>query len=365
MNKFIALSLVLTNTIFVYANDVKLENTRQKYNKATTISYKSTAFYPNPDTDEITSFSVFYTIYNSKNMVFDFHSQNDDTEEFYKNGIYTEIKKSEKAYYQYENKQNQDEAMQSSRLAQYGPVALLKNKWKYIDDISADGKLQSHYSFIEDEHEYNGKIVKTVFHLYIAPDNSVSKFERKSYVDNKLGQTVTYKFSNYTFSNKKESFNYSLPKDYSLKYFERIEQLKPIKENTEAPLFEAIDINGNKVSLNTFPAEKKLILFSATNCGASKVVNDYLCQPNYALSKNISLINIFGSDSKENVIKYFRNKSANNTIITNRKDLETEYGISGYPILYMVNKEGIIAKVADGSDQVISLLKELNKGANK
>ena len=365
MNKFIALSLALTNTVFAYANDVKLENTRQKYNNTASISYKATAFYPNPDTGEITSFSIFYTIYNPKNKAFDFHSQNDDTEELYKNGIYTEIKKSEKAYYQYENKQNQDEAMLSSRLAQYGPVALLKHKWKYIDDISADAKLQSHYSFIEDEHEYNGKTVKTVFHLYIAPDNSVSKFERKSYVDNKLGQTVTYKFSNYTFLNKKESFNYSLPKDYSLKYFERIEQLKPLKENTEPPLFEALDINGNKVSLNTFPAEKKLLLFSSTNCGASKVVNDYISRPDYTLDNNITLVNIFGSDSKENVVKYFRNKSVNSTIIPNRKDLETEYGISGYPVLYIVNKEGIIAKVADGSDQVISLLKELNKAKNK
>ncbi|MCT4010891.1 hypothetical protein HZQ24_00850 [Elizabethkingia anophelis] len=365
MSKFITLSFALVSTAFVYANDIKLENTRQKYNKAAYISYKATAFYPNPDTDEITSFSVFYTIYNPKNMAFDFHSQNDDSEKIYKNGIYTEVKKSEKAYYRYENKQNQDEALRSSHLAQYGPVALLKHKWKYIDDISTDAKLESHYSFIEDEHEYNGKIVKTVFHLYIAPDNSVSKFERKSYVDNKLGQTVTYKYSNYTFSNKKESFKYFFPKDYSLKYFERIEQLKPLKENTGAPLFEAIDINGNKVYLNTFPTEKKLLLFSSTNCGASKVVTDYISQPDYVLNNNITLINIFGSDSVENVTKYFRNKQANNIIITNRKDIETEYGISGYPVLYIVNKEGIIAKVADGSDQVISLLKELNKITNK
>lgn len=106
MSKFITLSFALVSTAFVYANDIKLENTRQKYNSATSISYRSTAFYPNPDTDEITTSSVFYTIYNLKNMAFDFHSQNDDTEEIYKNGIYTEIKKSEKAYYQYENKQN-------------------------------------------------------------------------------------------------------------------------------------------------------------------------------------------------------------------------------------------------------------------
>ncbi|WP_411897594.1 TlpA family protein disulfide reductase [Elizabethkingia occulta] len=365
MSKFITLSFALVSTAFVYANDIKLENTRQKYNSATSISYRSTAFYPNPDTDEITTSSVFYTIYNLKNMAFDFHSQNDDTEEIYKNGIYTEIKKSEKAYYQYENKQNQDEAMQSSRLAQYGPVALLKHKWKHIEDISADEKLQSHYSFIEDEHEYKGKIIKTIFHLYITPDNSISKFERKSYVDNKLGQTVTYIFSNYTFSNKKEPFNYFLPRNYSLKYFERIEQLKPLKENTGAPLFEAIDINGNKVYLNTFPTESKLLLFSSTNCGASKVVNDYVSQADYALNNNITLINIFSSDSVENVTKYFRNKQANNIIITNRKDLETGYGISGYPVLYMIDKEGIITKVADGSDQVISLLKEVSRATNK
>jgi len=359
MTKFIITLFAFLNTLFVFANNEKLEKTREKYVKAKAISYKATAFYPNPDTDEITSFSTYYTIYNSNVNKYDFYSKSENQEELYKNDIYTEINHSEKAYYQYENKLNQIEEMKSFRLSLYGPISLLNYHWNFVNDTIINEKKLSHYSFLESENKFENKTIKVEFHIYISLDYCISKFERKSYVDNKLGQTVTYKFDDYKFSNKKRNFNYSLPENYSLKYFERIENLQPLAENTKAPFFEAIDIIGNKISTENLIG-KTLFLFSSTNCGYSKMVNDFINDTNFRLSNDIKLINFYGSDFKENAIRISKKHTQNYPIIADRKDIEKEYGVSGYPLLYFINEDGIITETIDGTDKILPFLKKLN-----
>ena len=359
MTKFIITLFAFFNTLFLFANNEKLEKTTEKYNKAKVISYTATAFYPNPDTDEITSFSTHHTIYNLPNNKYDFYSKSENQEEFYKNDIYTRINHSEKAYYQYENKSNQIEEMKSFRLSLYGPISLLKHNWNFVNDKILNGTKLSHYSFVESEKKYEDKMIKIEFHIYISSDYSISQFERKSYIDNKLGQTVTYKFDDYKFSNKKSNFNYSLPENYSLKYFERVENLQPLTENTKVPVFEAIDITGNKISTENLTG-KTLLLFSSTICGYSKIVNDFINDTNFKLSNDIKLINFYGSDSKENTIRISKKYTQTYPTIADRKDIEKEYGISGYPVLYLVNENGIITETADGADKILPLLKKLN-----
>lgn len=362
MTKFTITLFVFLNTLFVFANNGKLEKTMEKYTKAKAVSYTATAFYPNPDTDEITSFSTYYTIYNLRDNEYDFYSKNENQEELYKNGIYTKINHSEKAYYQYENMSNQIEEMKSFRLSQYGPISLLKHNWNFVNDATLKGKNFSHYSFVESEKKYDDKTIKVEFHIYISSDYSIVQFERKSYLDNQLGQTVTYKFNDYTFSNKKSNFNYSLPENYSLKYFERVENLQLLAENSKAPVFEATDIAGNKISTENLTG-KTLLLFSSTNCGYSKIVSDFANDANFKLNNDIKLINFYGSDSKENAIRISKKHTQNYLIIADRKDIEKDYGISGYPVLYLVNENGIITETVDGADKILPFLKKLN--ANK
>ena len=358
MAKLIITLFAVLNSLFVFANHGKLEKAREKYREAISISYRQTAFYPNPDTDEVKSFSLYYTLFNFRDNGYDFHSNSKKQEELYHNNIYTEIKHDEKAYYQYENMQRQVEEMKSFRLSLYGPIPLLKHNWKFVNDTILEEKKLSHYSFIESENKYENKTIKIEFHIYISGDNSLSQFERKSYVDNKLGQIVTYKFDNYNFSNKKSNLIYTLPENYSLKYFERVENLQALKENTKAPNFQVIDIAGNRISLESLTG-RTLLLFSSTNCGYSKTVSDFITDENYKLDDEIKIINFYGSDSKENIIQYFKKQSKNYPIIANRKDIEKEYGISGYPVLYLVNENGIITKTIDGSDEILPFLKKL------
>lgn len=359
MKKIISIILLLFSIAQLCAQVPDLEKAKRKYFQANVISYKTTAYYPNPETDATSVFSILYTVYKPQNKDFEFYSKNETSEEFYKNNSYYEVNHTEKTVYEYENKENQNAAISSSRLRQFGPTTLLKKKWSFIDETQIDGKIHTHYSNIESINHYEGKEIKVEFHIYISRNFTISKFERKSFVDGKLGQTVTYLFSNYIFFDKTTNFKVILPTQYALKYFERQESLQPLAKNTEAQSFEAIDINGQQFSFNPKKEKQTLLLFSSTNCGYSKIISDYILSSGFNLNPKIELINIFGSDSKVNVKKYFANKEVKFPIITDQKDLEKQFGINGYPILYLVNENGIITETLDGSSQVLPFLKTL------
>ncbi len=360
MKKIISIVLLLFNIAQLCAQVPDLEKAKRKYFQANVISYKTTAYYPNPETDATSVFSVLYTVYKPQNKDFEFYSKNETSEEFYKNNFYYEVNHSEKTIYEYENKENQNAAITSSRLRQFGPTTLLKQKWSFIDETQIDGKIHSHYSNIESINHYEGKEIKVEFHIYISGNFTISKFERKSFVDGKLGQTVTYLFSNYIFLDKTTNFKVILPKDYALKYYERQDSLQPLTKNTVVQPFEAIDINGEQFSFNPKKEKQTLLLFSSTNCGYSKMISDYILSSGFKLNSQTELINIFGSDSKANVKKYFVNKEVHFTVISDRKDIEKQFGINGYPILYLINENGIIIETLDGSSQVLPFLKSLS-----
>ncbi|MBO6183826.1 MAG: redoxin domain-containing protein [Chryseobacterium sp.] len=359
MKKILSIVFLLFSIYRLYAQVPDIERAKRKYFQANVISYKTTAYYPIPETDATSVFSVLYTVYKPQNKDFEFYSKNETSEEFYKNNSYYEVNHSEKIIYEYENKDNQNEAISSSRLRQFGPTTLLKMKWSYIDDTQIDGKIHSHYSNIESINHYEGKEIKVEFHIYISGNFTISKFERKSFVDGKLGQTVTYLFSNYIFYDKTTNFKVLLPKNYALKYYERQDSLKPLAKNTEVPNFKAIDIAGKPVIFNSKKEKQTLLLFSSTHCGYSKIISDYILSPGFKLNSQTELINIFGSDSKANVKKYFVNTEMKFPVISERKDIEKQFGINGYPMLYLIDENGIITETLDGSSQILPFLKSL------
>lgn len=359
MKKILSFIVLILSITQFSAQVPDLERAKRKYFQANVVSYKTTASYPNPETGNVSNFNVLYTIYKPQSRDFEFYSKNETSEEFYKNGSYYEVKHSEKTIYEYENKDNQNKAISSSRLRQFGPTTLLKKKWSYIEDTQIDGKIHSHYSNIESISHYEGKEIKVEFHIYISGNFTISKFERKSFVDGNLGQTVTYLFSNYIFFDKTTNFKVILPKDYALKYYERQDSLQPLVKNTEISSFKAVDFNGKTIAFDSKKEKQTLLLFSSTKCGYSKIITDYILSSGFKLNPQIELINIFGSDSKANVTKYFVNKEVSFPVIPERKDLEQRFGINGYPILYLINENGMITETLDGSSQILPFLKSL------
>ncbi len=356
MNKVLITFLIILNSSFLFGNNVKLEKARQKYDSYKSIAYKTIAQYPNPETEEVTSFDVFYIVNNYKTKSFEFYSKTDNSEEFYEKGDYSNVNNAEKSIFKYEKKKNQASAIQNSRLVQYGPTFLLKYNWKYEDEIEVNKEVQSHYSFLAETNQYEGKTIKAEFHIYITQNYTISKFERKSYVDNVLGQTITFQFSNYNFSKKEIKLKSTLPKNYALKYYERSE-IKPLEKGIKAPAFNVKDITNIEFSSQNFVGHKTLFLFSSTSCGASKIVFDYLNSEDFKIPNNLKFANAYASDKKESVEKYFKNKTSNFPIIVAHKEIETKYQISGYPVLYLINEKAEIAEIYDGYVDIIKFLK--------
>lgn len=355
MNRFLISLIVLLNFSFLFAKN-DLEKTREIFNKYKSVSYVLTAFYPNPETDEVSTFKTYYIVNNYKNEKFDFYSRSENSEEIFKNGIYTKVNNQEKTVSQYEQKENQKNAINNSRLVLYGPTFVLKHNWKYENDIIIKGVNYSRYSFIESVTKYEEKSIKVEFNIFISPKNLISKLERKSYVDNKLGQTVTFEYSDYKFSKKEINFNVPSKEKYALIYFER-NNLNPLEVFTKAPSFVAKDLQNNEISDKYFINKNTLLLFSGTNCGASIEISNFINNENFNLSKGLNLINFYATDNKDIVNKFFKTRTQNFPIIADKKEIEKDYQVSGYPVLYLIDDKGIIIKSLQGLEPIMEYLK--------
>lgn len=227
MKKIGRIILLLLSITQLCAQVPDLEKAKRKYFQANVISYKETASYSNPETNQMSVTNVLYTIYKPQNKDFEFYCKNENSEEFYKNGLYYNVNHTEKTIYEYENKSNQNVAISSSRLRQFGPTTLLKKKWTFIDETQIDGKIHTHYSNVESINDDDGKQVRVELHIYVSGNFNLTKFERISFVNGKPRETITYLFSNYIFYDKTTNLKVLLPKNYALKYFERQDSFQP------------------------------------------------------------------------------------------------------------------------------------------
>ena len=188
MTKILRIVILLLGITQISAQVPDLEKAKRKYFQANVISYKTTAYYPNPETDGTSVLNISYTVYKPQSRDFEFYSKNEISEEFYKNNAYYEVNHAEKTIYEYENKDNQDEAISSSRLRQFGPTTLLKKKWSFIDETQVDGKTHSHYSNIESISHYEGKEIKIEFHIYVSGNFTIRNLKEKVLLMENLGK---------------------------------------------------------------------------------------------------------------------------------------------------------------------------------
>ena len=82
MKKIISIFLLLFNIAKLCAQVPDLEKAKRKYFQANVISYKTTAYYPNPETDATFVFSVLYTVYKPQNKDFEFFIRLDTCDVF-------------------------------------------------------------------------------------------------------------------------------------------------------------------------------------------------------------------------------------------------------------------------------------------
>lgn len=352
--------LIWTLLLFAVSHsDDRLERARQHYSSAHSISYQQTAYYPIPDVDIVDSAEMSVLILTPGQSEYQFRVTRGEVDEVYQDGVFSEVRHTEKAYYRYENPENQKNYLSTSNLSKYGPVALLKHQWDYVNDTLLQGQSHAHFMRVEKAWEYEGKQIVVEHHIFLSPSDLLIRFERRNHVDGVLTQTVTYRYGDYRFDEDVLSANASAPERYSLKYFERADKLKALEKGAKAPDFEAIDTRTNAVSFGKAPRKQTLLLFGSITCGYSQLVIDHISQTGFRLKEEVDMFTFLGSDSQDRAIKYLDRFPLAGSVIADRRDIETAYGIAGYPILYLVDQNGIVVESLAGSEGIVEFIDEL------
>ncbi|WP_111672709.1 TlpA family protein disulfide reductase [Algoriphagus litoralis] len=336
-----------------------LQKAREKFDNASSISFHQTGYYPIPDVDIVDSSMMSVVIFNPGNSEFQFIARRGNVDEVLQNGVFSEVRHAEKSYYRYESTENQKAYLESSILNKYSPHSLLKRDWEYLSDTVLENATHSHFSRMENSFEYEGKNIVATQHIFISSDDLITRFERRNRVDGVLTQTVTYTYKGYGFDQESFPPNVSNPERYALKYFERMDKLKALEVGAQVPVFSGLDTKGNEVSLGSLPKGQTLILFGSISCGYSQLVIDHISQSNFGLKKGVDMVTFLGSDTKENAVKYLERYPLAIPVIADRRDIETAYGVAGYPILYLVDQKGVVLESLAGSEGIIELLDSL------
>jgi hypothetical protein len=355
MNLLICTLLLFT----LFQPDDRLERAREQYSIAHSISYQQTAYYPIPDVDIVDSAEMSVMIFNPGRSDYEFLVTRGEVDEVYQDGVFSEVRHSEKAYYRYENRENQKNYLSNSNLGKYGPVSLLKHQWDYLSDTLLEGQSHAHFMRVEKAWEYEGKQIVVEHHIFFSPSDLLIRFERRNHVDGILTQTVTYRYDDYRFDQDVLSPEASAPERYSLKYFERADKLRALEKGAQAPDFEAIDTRENTVSFGKAPRKQTLLLFGSITCGYSQLVIDHISQTGFRLKDEVDMLTFLGSDSQDHAVKYLDRFPLASSVIADRRDIETAYGIAGYPILYLVDQNGLVVESLAGSSGIIELIDEL------
>lgn len=177
-------------------------------------------------------------------------------------------------------------------------------------------------------------------------------------------QTIDATFSNFQVSTsptKRTIDLSSIPFQIQKLSYEKDKQTIPIlKINDIAPSWSGISINGDSISSITQVGKITLLDFTSVHCGACLLVNKILnrIDEKYINSK-LTLISVYPLD-KIDEIKYLTAKSnINHSSLYNSTKMQKDYGVEGFPNLFLINQTGKIEYVAfHYSDKLESELTE-------
>jgi thiol-disulfide isomerase/thioredoxin len=177
-------------------------------------------------------------------------------------------------------------------------------------------------------------------------------------------QTIDATFSNFQFSTsptKRTIDLSSIPfQIQKLSYATDKQTIPTIKINDIAPFWSGISINGDSISSINQAGKITLLDFTSVHCGACLLVNKILnrIDEKYSNSK-LTLISVYPLD-KIDEIKYLTVKSnISHSSLYNATKMQKDYGVEGFPNLFLINQTGKIEYVAfHYSDKLESELTE-------
>lgn len=147
---------------------------------------------------------------------------------------------------------------------------------------------------------------------------------------------------------------------------------EPVKEKAItgllSPDFELIDIDGKTWRLSDLKGKVVLVNFWATWCETCKeekpFIRDIL---NSEIANSIVFLSVLYNDSPSNAIKYMQDAGYKFPVLIDDKSIASQYGVSGVPETFLINKKGVLAKKFIGGIHwnMIDFNESLNKLINE
>lgn len=321
------------------------------------ISYKQTAFYPNP-VGKIDTVNVTANFQKNKSSLveYDFiiqkHFFNSDV--IHIDGRFRSVRHKDETLVLYPENDPAEVKHMIEILPdfEYSPITLLgRSDWEFVGDTLIGGQELKEYLRVVTDEIRNGNKIYTEQHIFINPDSKqLERWERRNYYNGAL-QKVVYTYSDYSLANSGTPLSYELPSNYRSELYGKAKNSRTLKAGQEAQVFSGTDINGSLLDLKDYRGEKVLLNFSSIGCPHSQDALRYMDQKGFQLPDNITPIYLSIWDRKEDVVKYFDQLKTSFKIITNAEEIGEMYGVSGTPTFFLIDEQGMIEKVAGGFDK--------------
>jgi len=124
------------------------------------------------------------------------------------------------------------------------------------------------------------------------------------------------------------------------------------KEGKQAPPIKVVSTSGQKITLDNYKGHVLLLDFFATWCDGCNDALPHLIGLNRKYGKQglqILGVNNGGRGDTEDVLRRFiREKQINYPIALVDDDVFLDYGVFRIPVLFVINKQGVLVKKFDG-----------------
>lgn len=118
----------------------------------------------------------------------------------------------------------------------------------------------------------------------------------------------------------------------------------------EAPLFELKDVEGKVWRLSDLKGKVVIINFWASWCDTCKEEKPYIIELlNRLKSDKLIYISILYNNDPSEALKYMNSQGYNFPVLIDDKGVAIDYGLTGVPETFVVNKNGILSKKVIGA----------------
>lgn len=152
----------------------------------------------------------------------------------------------------------------------------------------------------------------------------------------------------------------SLPSWYRIKTFEPEKTVPLLTKGTAAPEWKLVSLKGDTVSLKQLRGKVVLLDFFYKSCYPCRLAIPHLQEIHKKYAEDeVVVIGIDGVDKNTGELKAMLDKSGvTYTVLLSDKDLAKKYQVSGYPAVYILDRNGKVFYASSGFGESLSKIYE-------